>query len=128
MKSINDEQKAITSSNTLGGSQKMLCVNESGLYALIMGSRKPKDYVFLNRRATAISQQALNGVWILLLEAMKVRYRVPYQLRHTMISYHANNDFPLHKLALLVGNSEEVIREHYLKMDIERISLPSIIK
>ncbi|MEH1777699.1 MAG: Bro-N domain-containing protein [Nostoc sp.] len=43
---LDDDQKAITSSNTLGGSQKMLCVNESGLYALIMGSRKPQARAF----------------------------------------------------------------------------------
>ncbi|MBD2776898.1 tyrosine-type recombinase/integrase [Iningainema tapete] len=86
------------------------------------------DYVFINVNGKPIAQQALNGVWKNLLEAMGIRYRVPYQLRHTMISYHANNDYPIHKLAELVGNSEKVIKEHYLKLDIERISLPDIIR
>jgi integrase len=97
------------------------------LISLPSGNRQ-KGYVFTNKLGNAISQQALNGVWRGLLDKMCIRYRVPYQLRHTMISYHANNDFPLHKLAALVGNSEEVIREHYLKLDIERISLPDVIK
>lgn len=59
---------------------------------------------------------------------MGIKYRVPYQLRHTMISYHANNHYPIHKLAELVDNSEQIIKEHYLKLDIERINLPDVIK
>ena len=39
-----------------------------------------------------------------------------------MISYHANNDYPVHKLCEIVGNSEKIIKEHYLKLDIERLT------
>lgn len=85
-------------------------------------------HVFLNKHGQPISQQALNGIWRNLIKNMGIRYRVPYQLRHTMISYHANNDFPIHKLAELVGNSEQIIKEHYLKLDIERIQLPDVIR
>lgn len=85
-------------------------------------------YVFKNNKGSCISQQALNGVWKNLLAAMNLRYRVPYQLRHTMISYHANNDYPIHKLAEIVGNSEKIIKEHYLKLDIEKINLPDVIR
>ncbi|MDD1475003.1 tyrosine-type recombinase/integrase, partial [Dolichospermum sp. ST_sed4] len=87
-----------------------------------------KSFVFLNQKGLPMSQQALNGVWRTLLAAMNIRYRVPYQLRHTMISYHANNDYPIHKLCEIVGNSEKIIKEHYLKLDIERINLPDVIK
>ncbi len=102
-------------------------INEE-LMELLHSTPYRTDYVFTNINGKPISQPALNGVWRNLLEAMGTRYRVPYQLRHTMISYHANNDYPIHKLAELVGNSEKVIKEHYLKLDIERISLPEIIK
>lgn len=127
---VNASGKIIKQAKTKTVNSRQFPINEELkiLFDSLPGSRKPRDYVFLNRKGNAISQQALNGVWRTLLDVMNIRYRVPYQLRHTMISYHANNDFPLHKLSLLVGNSEEVIREHYLKMDIERISLPSIIK
>ncbi|MEG4535597.1 site-specific integrase [Microcoleus sp. D2_18a_D3] len=84
-------------------------------------------YVFLNDRGKAINQHALNVVWKTVIEGTGIRYRIPYQLRHTMISYHANNDFPIHKLARLVGNSPDVITEHYLHLDIERIRLPEVI-
>jgi integrase len=86
------------------------------------------NYVFTNAIGKPISQQALNRVWRTLLNAMGIKYRIPYQLRHTMISYHANNDYPVHKLAEIVGNSEKIIKEHYLKLNIEQINLPGVIK
>jgi len=85
-------------------------------------------YVFRNALGKPISQQALYGVWKYVLNGLGIRFRIPYQLRHTMISYHANNDYPIHKLAELVGNSEQIIKEHYLKLDIERITLPDVIR
>ncbi|WP_197535800.1 site-specific integrase [Nostoc sp. PCC 7120 = FACHB-418] len=87
-----------------------------------------KGYVFKNIQGKPINHNVFYRVWKLLLENMGIKYRVPYQLRHTMISYHANNDYPIHKLAELVGNSEQIIKEHYLKLDIERINLPDVIK
>ena len=37
---LKDIQKCISSTDTLGGNQDLLCVTATGLYALIMGSRK----------------------------------------------------------------------------------------
>lgn len=37
---IDEDEKGVNSIHTLGGSQEMTVVNESGLYSLIMGSRK----------------------------------------------------------------------------------------
>ncbi|HYX16489.1 MAG TPA: tyrosine-type recombinase/integrase [Nostoc sp.] len=127
---VNASGTIVKKSGTKTVQSRIFPINEELqlLIESLPGSRRPNEYVFLNKKGNAISQQALNTVWRKLLDDMNIRYRVPYQLRHTMISYHANNDFPLHKLAVLVGNSEEVIREHYLKLDIERISLPGIIK
>lgn len=96
--------------------------------ALLTSLNTSKGYVFVNALGKPISHPAFYSMWKFILNALGLPYRVPYQLRHTMISYHANNDYPLHKLAELVGNSEEVITEHYLRLDIERISLPGIIR
>lgn len=98
------------------------------LMELLTGIPHRKGYVFRNIQGKPINHNVFYGVWKTLLDAMGIKYRVPYQLRHTMISYHANNDYPIHKLAELVGNSEQIIKEHYLKLDIERISLPDVIK
>jgi integrase len=87
-----------------------------------------EGFVFTNEMGKPISQAALNVVWKTLLKNLEMRYRIPYNLRHTMISYHANNDFPIQKLAKLVGNSPEVIMQHYLHFDIERISLPGVLR
>ena len=39
---LDDDEKGVGSIDTLGGKQDMAVVNESGLYALILGSRKPE--------------------------------------------------------------------------------------
>ena len=39
---LDDDEKGVSSIDTLGGVQTMATVNESGLYSLIMGSRKPE--------------------------------------------------------------------------------------
>ncbi len=38
---LDEDEKGIRTVYTLGGDQEMLCINESGLYSLIMSSRKP---------------------------------------------------------------------------------------
>lgn len=87
---------------------------------------KGDDYVFVRDDGTPINTHTLNGIWKRLLPKMGVRYRIPYQLRHSMISYHANRGFPLTQLAEIVGNSEKIIREHYLKIDISLINVPVV--
>lgn len=101
-------------------------INEE-LKLLLQSIPRRTGYVFTNIKGEPISQHAFNRVWKTVLEKLGIRHRIPYQLRHTMISYHANNDFPIQKLAEIVGNSAEIIVEHYLHLDIERIRLPEII-
>ncbi|MBE9144896.1 BRO-N domain-containing protein [Planktothrix mougeotii] len=43
---LDEDEKGIFSITTLGGEQKMCCVNESGLYSLILSSRKKQAKVF----------------------------------------------------------------------------------
>ena len=102
-------------------------VNEE-LNKLLSTLHKNSNYVFTNLRGLPIRQRTVLKPWKTVLNGAGIRYRRPYQLRHTMISYHANNGYPIHKLATLVGNSEAVIKKHYLKLDIEKISLPGVLK
>lgn len=44
--SLEDDEKGVAITDTLGGAQEMLTVNESGLYALIFRSRKPSARLF----------------------------------------------------------------------------------
>lgn len=39
---LDDDEKGVISTDTLGGVQEMTVVNESGLYSLVLGSRKPE--------------------------------------------------------------------------------------
>lgn len=43
---LDDDEKGISTADTLGGSQKMLTISESGLYALVFKSRKPEAKTF----------------------------------------------------------------------------------
>ena len=45
-KHVDDEDKGIAKCDTLGGTQEMVIINESGLYSLIMGSRLPNAKKF----------------------------------------------------------------------------------
>jgi prophage antirepressor-like protein len=38
---LDEDEKGVTTGDTLGGPQEMLIINESGLYSLILRSRKP---------------------------------------------------------------------------------------
>jgi hypothetical protein len=43
---LDDDEKGVVSTDTLGGAQQVAIINESGLYNLIMGSRKPQAKPF----------------------------------------------------------------------------------
>lgn len=43
---LDDDEKGVATTDTPGGPQEMAIVNESGLYVLVLGSRKPEAKVF----------------------------------------------------------------------------------
>ena len=43
---LDDDEKGLRSIHTLGGNQEMSVVSESGLYSLVLGSRKPEAKLF----------------------------------------------------------------------------------
>jgi prophage antirepressor-like protein len=43
---LDDDEKGVSSTDTPGGRQELLCVTEPGLYALVLGSRKPAARAF----------------------------------------------------------------------------------
>jgi prophage antirepressor-like protein len=46
MERLDDDEKRVISIHTPGGPQNVWCINEAGLYALILGSRKPETKAF----------------------------------------------------------------------------------
>jgi integrase len=117
--------KRVKKKGTKTRKQRFFPVN-SELEDLLKSLPKTEEYVFIRNDGTPINQHTLNGIWNRLLPQLGIRFRIPYQMRHSMISYHANRGFPLTQLAEICGNSEKVIREHYLKVDISLINLPTI--
>ncbi|AJD83049.1 phage antirepressor [Paenibacillus larvae] len=43
---LDDDEKGVVSTDTLGGAQRVQVVNESGLYSLVLSSRKPESKKF----------------------------------------------------------------------------------
>ena len=43
---LDDDEKGVRLTDTLGGKQKLTVVNEAGLYSLVLGSRKPEAKAF----------------------------------------------------------------------------------
>jgi prophage antirepressor-like protein len=43
---LDADEKGVSSTDTLGGKQNMAIVSESGLYSLVLGSRKPQAHAF----------------------------------------------------------------------------------
>lgn len=43
---VDEEDKGVTIRDTLGGSQQMTIINESGLYSLVLGSKLPSAKAF----------------------------------------------------------------------------------
>jgi anti-repressor protein len=43
---LDEDEKGVTTSNTLGGDQQMLTISEAGLYSLVLRSRKPEAKAF----------------------------------------------------------------------------------
>ena len=43
---LDDDEKGVVSTDTLGGTQELSAINEPGLYTLILGSRKPEAKAF----------------------------------------------------------------------------------
>ncbi|MBE9193210.1 site-specific integrase [Gloeocapsopsis crepidinum LEGE 06123] len=83
---INASGKIVKKQGTKTEACRVFPINDE-LKSLLTSIPHRKSYVFLGKLGNPISQQALNGVWRSLLTSMGIRYRVPYQLRHTMISY-----------------------------------------
>lgn len=44
---LDDDEKGVVLTDTLGGKQNVTTVNEAGLYALVLGSRKPEAKAFI---------------------------------------------------------------------------------
>jgi prophage antirepressor-like protein len=86
---LDDDEKGISSIDTLGGRQELIVVNESGLYSLIFKSRKPDAVKF--RR------------WVTSEVLPSLRQSGRYALDHTHGSVLPYGEKPLAERRLLVS-------------------------
>jgi integrase len=75
---------------------------------------KPSDLVFPSPKGKFIdSGNFRERVWEKVLEGLKLKYRKPYQTRHTFITLCLKAGMSVQDVAKLVGNSPKMIYEHY---------------
>ena len=89
-----------------------------------------------NRLNPDLSENVFNGInhntfrtgaYKYILKKLGIKYRKPYQTRHTFITIMANHsDLKLHQIAQICGTSISVIENHYLANTIGTISLPEL--
>lgn len=75
---LEDDEKGVSNTDTLGGPQELATVNESGLYALIFRSRKPQARLF-RRWVTAEVLPAIRktGAYVVTPPAPAIEYERP---------------------------------------------------
>lgn len=67
------------------------------------------------------------GAYKYILNKLGIKYRKPYQTRHTFITILANqSDLKLHQIAQICGTSINVIEQHYLGTSVNINSLPEL--
>lgn len=118
---LDDDEKGVRSTQTPGGAQMMNIVNESGLYALVLGSRKPEAKAFKRwvthevlpaiRRTGHYEAPGAEGITpAMVLEAAQVLSSCPPEVRfcvHKMLSDAGFNLAPLGLRPLHVPGKDE---------------------
>lgn len=98
-------------------SKRTITVSEQLLNSLIEGmSIKPADFVFKSKTDSCLDWgNFVNRPWRKILESLPhIRYRNPYQMRHTNITIRANRGEDTCVIARQVGSSPKMIVDHYL--------------
>lgn len=84
----------------------------SELQELLNSQDKQSGFVFTSKRGDMVSK-VFNRNWKIILTNAGVRYRVAYNTRHTFISHALQKGLSPLQVAEIVGNSPEIIYEHY---------------
>lgn len=93
LRRLDDDEKGVVSIDTLGGRQDMAAVNESGLYSMVLGSRKPEA----KRFKKWVTSEVLPAI------RKTGSYSAP-KLQHFSVPIEANAVFEsFHSLAIKIG-------------------------
>jgi integrase len=90
----------------------------------IKGQRK--GYVFLNHNGNPVHSKTFTDCWRRVLEGLGIKYRRPYQCRHTFITLSLATEMKVHDVARICGTSPEMIYRHYLGVNPDRIVVPDL--
>jgi len=98
--------------------RRVIELDETAYQALVTQKERTLlngTYVFLNGSGTPWTHENFRKhKWTRILKAAGVRYRYPYQLRHTFASRHISNGMNIWKLSKQMGHaSPEMLFKHY---------------
>ncbi len=86
----------------------------SQLFLQLMLIPRRSEYVFVKEDCSPIKPNTFRqSVWKRVLDKLEIRYRKPYQTRHTFITLCLDRGVDVKDVAKWVGNSPEVIYKHY---------------
>lgn len=109
---LDADKKGITTNDTLGGNQELLIISESGLYSLVLTSRKPQ--------AKAFKKWLTSEVTPLILKTGSYSLTLPIDT--------ASQHPELCLLVLLVDSKKPPVREVlYFRLSMWDISLPPLL-
>ncbi len=96
MDRLDDDEKGVALTDTLGGRQEMSIINEPGLYSLVLGSRKPEAKAFKR--------------WITHEVIPSIRKRGLYATDEVIAKIFSNPDFGIRLLNEIKGERENNLR------------------
>ena len=110
-------EKQIKGTKTTSGTRSIPISQEVAELLEEEMSRHDSDYVFLNSLGEHWNQDSFRKhKWPKILEKAKVKYRYPYQLRHTFATRNISKGMNLWELAKLMGHkSPQQLYQHYGK-------------
>ncbi|MGL5807204.1 MAG: tyrosine-type recombinase/integrase [Xenococcaceae cyanobacterium] len=111
-----DEGKIIRKGLKTQSNRKFPCNQtvQEFLKSLAKDEYSPEDLVFPGTQGSFISLRSFRKTaWKRVLAGLKLEYRKFYQTRHTFITLALENGMIIKSVAKVVGNSPEVILEHY---------------
>ncbi|MGL5874212.1 MAG: site-specific integrase [Xenococcaceae cyanobacterium] len=125
----NGNMKRITQKRGLKTQKKRQTPLSDRVYNLLLNRKRMLNPTDLEQRIFEnINHHTFRtGAYKYILEKLGIKYRKPYQTRHTFITIMANHsDLKLHQIAKICGTSIKVIEEHYLATNSNVASLPDI--
>ena len=118
LKELDDDEKGVRKTDTLGGKQELNYVNESGLYNLIFRSTKPQAKVF-RKWVTNIVLPSIRKTGFYGLDIKQLRENLTDDEKKLIIAMHTNFYLP-NAIAKELGCSSKMVNDHLSELRVAK--------